>query len=63
MSVFTEGYTDLEDGSRALSETIYEDIYPQRYPVNDRQPCSSTPYDIGVLHYVACTMAAAGRAC
>lgn len=40
MSVFyREGYTDLEMEAGPYLSAIYEDIYPQRYPVNEIDPC------------------------
>jgi hypothetical protein len=35
---------------------IYEDVYPQRYPVNEIVNLFiNVPYDIGVLHYASDT--------
>ncbi len=57
MSVFyREGYTDLEMEAGPYLSAIYEDIYPQRYPVNEIVNLFiNAPYDIGVLHYASDT--------
>jgi hypothetical protein len=57
MSVFyKEGYTDLEMESGPYLSAVYEDIYPQRYPVNEIVNLFiNAPYDIGVLHYASDT--------
>ncbi len=57
MSVFyKEGYTDLEMESGPYLSAIYEDIYPQRYPVNEIVNLFiNAPYDIGLLHYASDT--------
>jgi hypothetical protein len=57
MSVFyKEGYTDLEMEAGPYMSAIYEDIYPQRYPVNEIVNLFiNAPYDIGVLHYASDT--------
>ncbi len=57
MGVFyQEGYTDLEMESGPYLSAIYEDIYPQRYPVNEIVNLFiNAPYDIGVLHYASDT--------
>jgi hypothetical protein len=35
---------------------VYEDIYPQRYPVNEIVNLFiNTPYDLGVIHYASDT--------
>ena len=57
MSVFyREGYTDLEMEAGPYLSAVYEDIYPQRYPVNEIVNLFiNAPYDIGVLHYASDT--------
>lgn len=57
MSVFyKEGYTDLEMEAGPYLSAIYEDIYPQRYPVNEIVNLFiNAPYDIGLLHYASDT--------
>jgi hypothetical protein len=57
MSVFyREGYTDLEMEAGPYLSAIYEDIYPQRYPVNEIVNLFiNAPYDIGLLHYASDT--------
>ena len=57
MSVFyREGYTDLEMEAGPYLSAIYEDIYPQRYPVNEIVNLFiNAPYDIGILHYASDT--------
>lgn len=57
MSVFyKEGYTDLEMEAGPYLSAVYEDIYPQRYPVNEIVNLFiNAPYDIGLLHYASDT--------
>lgn len=57
MSVFyKEGYTDLEMEAGPYLSAIYEDIYPQRYPMNEIVNLFiNAPYDIGLLHYASDT--------
>jgi hypothetical protein len=57
MSVFyRESYTDLEMEAGPYLSAVYEDIYPQRYPVNEIVNLFiNAPYDIGVLHYASDT--------
>jgi hypothetical protein len=57
MSVFyREGYTDLEMEAGPYLSAVYEDIYPQRYPVNEIVNLFiNAPYDIGLLHYASDT--------
>ena len=57
MSVFyREGYTDLEMEAGPYLSAIYEDIYPQRYPINEIVNLFiNAPYDIGLLHYASDT--------
>jgi hypothetical protein len=57
MSVFyREGYTDLEMEAGPYLCAIYEDIYPQRYPINEIVNLFiNAPYDIGLLHYASDT--------
>jgi hypothetical protein len=57
MGVFyREGYTDLEMEAGPYLSAIYEDIYPQRYPVNEIVNLFiNAPYDIGLLHYASDT--------
>ncbi len=57
MSVFyKEGYTDLEMEAGPYLSGVYEDIYPQRYPVNEIVNLFiNAPYDIGLLHYASDT--------
>ena len=57
MGVFyREGYTDLEMESGPYLSAVYEDIYPQRFPVNEIVNLFiNAPYDIGVLHYASDT--------
>jgi len=57
MAVFyKEGYTDIEMESGPYLSAIYEDIYPQRYPVNEIVNLFiNAPYDIGLLHYASDT--------
>ncbi|MEA3337448.1 MAG: hypothetical protein U9R25_16230 [Chloroflexota bacterium] len=57
MAVFyREGYTDIEMEAGPYLSAIYEDIYPQRYPVNEIVNLFiNAPYDIGLLHYASDT--------
>ncbi len=57
MAVFyREGYTDIEMEAGPYLSGIYEDIYPQRYPVNEIVNLFiNAPYDIGILHYASDT--------
>ncbi len=57
MAVFyKEGYTDLEMEAGPYLSAVYEDIYPQRYPVNEIVNLFiNAPYDIGLLHYASDT--------
>ena len=57
MGVFyREGYTDLEMEAGPYLSAVYEDIYPQRYPVNEIVNLFiNAPYDIGLLHYASDT--------
>ncbi|MEZ4770815.1 MAG: hypothetical protein R2844_20665 [Caldilineales bacterium] len=52
MDVFyKEGYTDIEMEAGPYLSGIYEDIYPQRYPINEIVNLFiNAPYDIGILH-------------
>jgi len=53
---YREGYTDLEMEAGPYLSAVYEDIYPQRYPVNEIVNLFiNAPYDIGVLHYASDT--------
>lgn len=57
MAVFyKEGYTDIEMEAGPYLSGVYEDIYPQRYPINEIVNLFiNAPYDIGVLHYASDT--------
>ena len=57
MSVFyQEGYTDIEMESGPYLAGIYEDVYPQRYPLDEIVNLFiNVPYDIGVIHYASDT--------
>lgn len=57
MSVFyREGYTDIEMEAGPYLSGIYEDVYPQRYPVDEIVNLFiNVPYDIGVIHYASDT--------
>jgi hypothetical protein len=53
---YKEGYTDIEMEAGPYLSGIYEDIYPQRYPVNEIVNLFiNAPYDIGILHYASDT--------
>jgi hypothetical protein len=57
MSVFyQEGYTDIEMETGPYLSGVYEDIYPDRYPVDEIVNLFiNAPYDIGVIHYASDT--------
>jgi len=57
MGVFYhEGYTDIEMEAGPYLAGIYEDVYPQRYPINEIVNLFiNVPYDIGVIHYASDT--------
>ncbi len=53
---YKEGYTDIEMEAGPYLSGVYEDIYPQRYPVNEIVNLFiNAPYDIGILHYASDT--------
>ncbi|MBK8045748.1 MAG: hypothetical protein IPK16_00610 [Anaerolineales bacterium] len=53
---YEEGYTDIEMELGPYLSGVYEDVYPQRYPVNEIVNLFiNVPYDIGVLHYASDT--------
>ncbi len=53
---YREGYTDLEMEAGPYLSAVYEDIYPQRFPVNEIVNLFiNAPYDIGLLHYASDT--------
>lgn len=57
MGVFyQEGYTDIEMEAGPYLAGIYEDVYPQRYPINEIVNLFiNVPYDIGIIHYASDT--------
>jgi len=53
---YKEGYTDIEMETGPYLSALYEDIYPQRYPINEIVNLFiNAPYDIGVIHYASDT--------
>jgi hypothetical protein len=53
---YEEGYTDIEMESGPYLSGIYEDVYPQRYPMNEIVNLFiNVPYDIGLIHYASDT--------
>ncbi len=53
---YKEGYTDIEMEAGPYLSGVYENIYPQRYPVNEIVNLFiNAPYDIGVIHYASDT--------
>ena len=53
---YEEGYTDIEMEAGPYLSSIYEDIYPKRYPVNEIVNLFiNAPYDIGLIHYASDT--------
>jgi hypothetical protein len=57
MGVFyQEGYTDIEMEAGPYLSGIYEDVYPQRYPIDEIVNLFiNVPYDIGIIHYASDT--------
>jgi hypothetical protein len=57
MGVFyQEGYTDIEMETGPYLSGVYENIYPQRYPINEIVNLFiNAPYDIGIIHYASDT--------
>jgi hypothetical protein len=57
MGVFyQEGYTDIEMEAGPYLSSIYEDVFPQRYPINEIVNLFiNVPYEIGVIHYASDT--------
>lgn len=53
---YAEGYTDIEMEGGPYLSAIYEDVYPQRYPLNEIVNLFiNVPYDLGFLHYASDT--------
>jgi hypothetical protein len=53
---YKEGYTDIEMEAGPYLSGVYENIYPQRYPINEIVNLFiNAPYDIGVIHYASDT--------
>jgi len=53
---YQEGYTDIEMEAGPYLSGVYENIYPDRYPVNEIVNLFiNAPYDIGVIHYASDT--------
>jgi len=53
---YEEGYTDIEMEAGPYLSGIYEDVYPQRYPLNEIVNLFiNVPYDIGLIHYASDT--------
>jgi hypothetical protein len=53
---YKEGYTDIEMEAGPYLSGVYENIYPQRYPVNEIVNLFiNAPYDIGLIHYASDT--------
>ncbi|MBE2241065.1 MAG: hypothetical protein IAE81_24985 [Caldilineaceae bacterium] len=53
---YEEGYTDIEMEAGPYLSGIYEDVYPQRYPINEIVNLFiNVPYDIGLIHYASDT--------
>ena len=53
---YEEGYTDIEMEAGPYLSSIYEDIYPKRYPTNEIVNLFiNAPYDIGLIHYASDT--------
>ncbi len=53
---YREGYTDIEMEAGPYLAGIYEDVYPQRYPMDEIVNLFiNVPYDIGVIHYASDT--------
>ena len=53
---YQEGYTDIEMEAGPYLASIYEDVYPQRYPIDEIVNLFiNVPYDIGIIHYASDT--------
>ncbi len=53
---YEEGYTDIEMEAGPYLSSIYEDVYPRRYPTNEIVNLFiNAPYDIGLIHYASDT--------
>jgi hypothetical protein len=53
---YQEGYTDIEMEAGPYLSGVYENIYPDRYPINEIVNLFiNAPYDIGVIHYASDT--------
>ncbi len=53
---YEEGYTDIEMEAGPYLSSIYEDVYPKRYPINEIVNLFiNAPYEIGLLHYASDT--------
>ena len=53
---YEEGYTDMEMEAGPYLSGIYEDVYPQRYPINEIVNLFiNVPYEIGIIHYASDT--------
>ncbi len=53
---YEEGYTDIEMEAGPYLSSLYEDIYPKRYPINEIVNLFiNAPYDIGLIHYASDT--------
>lgn len=53
---YEEGYTDIEMEAGPYLSSIYEDVYPKRYPIDEIVNLFiNAPYEIGVLHYASDT--------
>ncbi len=53
---YQEGYTDIEMEAGPYLSGVYENIYPERYPINEIVNLFiNAPYDIGMVHYASDT--------
>jgi len=53
---YEEGYTDIEMEAGPYLSSIYEDVYPKRYPIDEIVNLFiNAPYEIGLLHYASDT--------
>jgi len=53
---YQEGYTDIEMEAGPYLSGVYENIYPDRYPVNEIVNLFiNARYDIGLIHYASDT--------
>ncbi len=58
---YREGFTDIEMEAGPYFSAVYEDIRPERHPVNEIVNLYRAPFDIGILHYASDTPLTRGK--